>query len=118
MHPFEPFDAHRYEHRVAVRELARSPEQRFDRLAFALKAVRLLRIPNIHLAVFPSHRLTLNSGRELDAVPGTRWVMVGVPSDASARSIVTALTELMRAEDDSEGLQAAWAAAELMERAH
>lgn len=118
MYPFEPFDSHRYEDRLDVREFARSPEQRFDRLAFAIRALRLLRIPNTRVAVFPSHRLTVDSGRELGAVPGSRWAMVGIPSDASARSIVTALSEIILTEDDSAGLQAAWAAAELMGRAH
>ena len=118
MHPSDPFDPHRYEDRLAVREFARSPEQRFDRLAFALNALRLLRIPQTRVAVFPSHRLSVASGRELGAAPGSRWAMVGIPSDASARSIVSALSEIIRTEEESKGLLAAWAAAELMERAH
>lgn len=118
MSSFEPFDTHRYEHHIAVRELERSPQLRFDRLAFALKAVRLLRIPKTRVAVFPSHRLSVDSGRELGAMVGSRWVMVGIPSDASARSIVSALSEIILTEEDSKGLQAAWAAAELLERAH
>lgn len=118
MYPFEPFDSHRYEHHIAVHQLDRSPGLRFDRLAFALKAVRLLRIPKTRVAVFPSHHFTVSSGRELGALLGSSWVMVGIPSDASARSIVSALSVITLTEDDSAGLQAAWAAAELMERAH
>ena len=58
-------DPHRYEERATIRAVDRSPEQRFDRLAFALRALRLLRVPQTRVAVYPSKRLTVQSGREL-----------------------------------------------------
>jgi hypothetical protein len=116
--PFERLDSHHYEYRAHVREFERSPEQRFDRVAFAIEALRLLRIPCTRVAVFTSRRLFVESGRELGSKPGARWAMVGIPADASARSIVLALSEITRSEDDLHGLPVAWAAAELMERAH
>lgn len=118
MYPLESFDPHRYEDRATDRDFARSPELGFDRLAFAMHALRLLRMPRTRVAVFPSHRISVESGRELGAVADARWAMVGIPSDASPRSIVLALSEIARSSEDSSGLQAAWAAAEHMERAH
>ncbi|GEM_PF-2077740 len=117
MYRFERIDSHCYEHRAHERECERRPEQRFDRLAFAMKALRLLRIPRTRVAVFSSRRLVVEAGRDLGPLPDSRWAMVGIPADASARSIVLALSELTRV-DDSRRLHAAWAAAELMERAH
>jgi hypothetical protein len=116
--PFERLDSHRYEHRAQVREFERTPEQRFDRMAFAMKALRLLRIPHTRVAVFPSRRLFIESGREFGSFPDSRWAMVGIPADASARSIVLALSEITPSNDGSHRLHVVWAAAERMERAH
>jgi hypothetical protein len=116
--PFERLDSHRYEHRALIRDFERRPEQRFDRVAFAMKVLNLLRIPRTRVAVFSSRRLVVESGRELGSIPDSRWAMVGIPADASARSIVLALSDITRSDDDARGFHVAWAAAELMERAH
>jgi hypothetical protein len=87
-------------------------------LAFAIHVLRLLQMARTRVAVFSSHRLFVDSGRELGGVAGSRWAMVGIPPDASARSIVLALSEIAQCAEDARGLQAAWAAAEGMERAH
>jgi hypothetical protein len=116
--PFERLDSHCYEHRALIREFERSPEQRFDRVAFAIEALRLLRLPHTRVAVFSSRRLIIESGRELGSSPDARWAMVGIPADASARSIVLALSEITRSEHELQGLPLTWAAAELIERAH
>ncbi|HEY5955808.1 MAG TPA: hypothetical protein VIV60_04610 [Polyangiaceae bacterium] len=113
-----PIDSRRFEDRTSVRTFVRSAEQRFDRLAFAIKALGLMGIKQTRVAVFPSRRLEVEAGRELGGAPEARWAMVGIPLDASARSIVLALAELARSMDESRGLQAALAAAEHLERAH
>ena len=92
VYPLEPlFDSHRFEVHAAVRDFRRSPEQRFDRIAFAIQALGLLHFSQTRVAVFPSGRLTVESGQELGA-PEARWAMVGIPPDASAHSIVLALS--------------------------
>jgi hypothetical protein len=117
VYPLEPlFDSHRFEDRAEARDFQRSPEQRFDRLAFALKALDLLRFPQTRVAVFRSRRLTVESGRQLGGFPESRWAMVGIPSDASAQSIVLALTEIAQSSTESRGLPAALAAADLVQR--
>jgi hypothetical protein len=118
VYPLEPlFDSHRFEDRAAARDFQRSPEQRFDRITFAIRALGLLRFPRTRVAVFRSRRLTVESGRYLDGFPESRWAMVGIPSDASAQSIVLALSEIAQSNTESHGLPAALAAAELVERA-
>jgi hypothetical protein len=114
--PLERLDSHRYEHRASIRDFERSPEQRFDRVAFAVKVLGLLRIPHIRVALFASRRFVVESGRELGSNPDSRWAMVGIPADASARSIVLALSEIMRPAGEAHRLHVAWAAAEMVER--
>ncbi len=118
MRQLEPLDPHHYEYREQVREFERTPEQRFDRVAFAIRALNLLQIPRMRVAVFASRRLHVEWGRQLGSSPDARWAMVGIPSDASARSIVLALSEITRSEGDLRDLSVVWAAAELMGRAH
>jgi hypothetical protein len=55
----------RYEVPRRAEACERRPEQRFDRLAFALEAVGLLRPRQTRVAVFPSSRLVVEEGRDL-----------------------------------------------------
>jgi len=50
--------------------------------------------PNIRIAVFRSSRLQVSQGLDLARGPGARWVMLGIPTDASPESIVLALTQI------------------------
>ena len=84
----------RYEDPRRADDCERRPDQRFDRLAFALRAVGLLGPERTRVAVFTSSRLVVEEGRDLARGPGARWAMVGIPRDASAQSIVLALTRL------------------------
>ena len=111
-------DPHRYEERATSRAIDRRSGRRFDRLAFALRAVRLLQLPRTRVAVFPSNRLTVHAGREWGPVSELRWAMVGIPADATARSIVLALTEIATTETATHALTAALAAADHAERAN
>lgn len=88
------FNVYRYEERSRARDHERHPWQRFDRVAFALRALRLLIPSDTRIAVFRSNRLQVTQGLDLARGPSARWVMLGIPWDASAESIVLALTEL------------------------
>ena len=87
-------NAYRFEERSRASDYERHPWQRFDRVAFALRALRLLIPTDTRIAVFRSSRLQVTQGLDLARGPGARWVMLGIPWDASAESIVLALTEL------------------------
>ena len=102
----------RYEDPRRSEACERRPEQRFDRLAFALRAVGLLRPHETRVAVFPSSRLVVEEGRDLARGPEARWAMVGIPKDASAKSIVLALTRLERVRRAPYALEATLSAAE------
>lgn len=90
-----------YEDPVRQRPEQRAPHQHFDRLEFALEALRVLRPARTRVAVFPSRRLEVQQGRDLGRGEGARWVMMGVPEDASPESIVMALTEIGHAPGQS-----------------
>lgn len=85
---------YRYEERSRYNSYRRAPAQRFDRIAFALRTLGLLIPARTRIAVFRSSHLQVTQGRDLARGPDARWVMVGVPRDASAESIVLALTQI------------------------
>ena len=66
----------------------------FDRLAFAIRAIQLLRPEATDVAVYRSTHLHVIQGRDLTRGGAARWAIVGIPSDASARSVALALLEL------------------------
>src|SRR5690606_25801010 len=112
------FNVYRYEDRARLQETERRPDQRFDRLGFALHALDLLRPERTRIAVFTSHRLQVTQGIDLGRGPGARWVMVGIPRDASAESIVLALTKIEGLNDKPYALSITLEAAQLTERAN
>jgi hypothetical protein len=66
----------------------------FDRLAFAMRALSLLRLPRMKIAVYTSvSALRVERGREL-ADPEAGWALVGIPPGASRARIAMALAEL------------------------
>lgn len=111
-------NAYRYEERSRATVYERRPWQRFDRVAFALRALRLLIPADTRIAVFRSNRLQVVQGRDLARGPSARWVMLGVPWDASAESIVLALTELNGVGRHPYALEATFSAAESAVRGH
>ncbi len=74
--------------------------ERFDRVAFALQAIDMLRPRGVRIAVAPARRhLRVDAGRMWGAPrPTTRWAVVTVPDDASRRSIALAVASLGRLE--------------------
>ena len=69
----------------------------FDRSAFALQALELLRPRLTTVAVFEGSRLHVASGRAWGHGPGARWAMLAVPRTASRRAIALAVASLARA---------------------
>jgi hypothetical protein len=71
-----------------------SSGESFDRIAFAERALALLRPPRTTVAVCPGRtRLRVTGGRTWGK-PGERWAMVVVPPTASRRAIALAVAEL------------------------
>ena len=79
-----------------VRSLARDQRSAagFDRLAFAIRAIQLLRPQATDIAVYRSTHLQVLQGRDLSRGGEARWAIVGIPSNASAQAVALALLEL------------------------
>lgn len=84
------------------RELRReASDQRFDRIAFALRALRILKPRGLTVAVYERRsELTVERGRDWSSQHGSSWAMVGIPRDASREHIAVALAELSGRRDD------------------
>lgn len=78
------------------REIARDVgHERFDRIAFALRALEILKPPGMTVAVFQSRfALKIERGRDWGRGPDKQWAMVSIPPDATRENIVLALTDL------------------------
>ena len=69
--------------------------ERFDRAAFAERALELVRPPRMRVAIREgARRLNVASGRSWGGLPGARWAIVNVPANASRRAIATAVLDL------------------------
>jgi hypothetical protein len=78
-----------------VREIQGSDPEEFDRVGFALEAVRALSGARLTVAVYARHAgLRIDSVRDLRAGDGARWVMLGVPPRASRAQIAHALADV------------------------
>jgi len=84
--------------RLEVKEdLADSSTESFDRLAFAERAVALVRPPKTLVAVGQgARRVEVASGRRWSGEADARWAMVLVPPNASRRAIARAVLGLHR----------------------
>lgn len=72
----------------------RRDAERFDRIAFAMRALGVLR-PDATVAVYSrSLDLRVERGRDLGRGPSAEWAVVGIPPDASREHIAFALAEL------------------------
>jgi hypothetical protein len=70
-----------------------SSEERFDRIEFAMRVLRILSPPGLRIAVYERyHELTVERGRPLASGPS--WAMIGIPPHASREHIALALAEL------------------------
>jgi len=69
--------------------------ERFDRVAFALRAIEILKPRGMTVAVYQGRfELKIERGRQWAGPPDATWAMVSVPPDATREQIVLALAEL------------------------
>ena len=69
--------------------------ERFDRVAFALRAIEILKPRGMTVAVYQGRfELRIERGRQWAGPRGATWAMLSVPPDASREDIVFALAEL------------------------
>jgi hypothetical protein len=67
----------------------------FDRIAFAMRALRRLRPRRMKVAVYEAtSALQVHHGRDFQRGGGASWAMVGIPPHASREHIAYALVEL------------------------
>jgi hypothetical protein len=82
----------------------RSTEE-FDRIAFAERAIALIRPAGMTVAICEgARRVTVEAGKQWGACPGSRWAVVSIPRDASRRAIARAVLSLY----ESNGMPPAW----------
>lgn len=78
-----------------VRHYEAADPEDFDRIDFAMHALRLLRPQRLTVAVYRRHaELRVECVRDLAQGEGARWAMVGIPPRASRAQIAHALAEL------------------------
>lgn len=90
-------------------DFAESSAESFDRMAFAERAIALVRPRTMTVALCEgSRRVRVEAGKQWGAQPGARWAIVSVPANASRRAITSAVLGLL------EGSGKAWALDVLM----
>ena len=78
-----------------VEDASQSSTESFDRIAFAERALSLVRVAGTTVAICQgSRRVRVHSGRQWGAPPGDRWAILSVPANASRRAIANAILEL------------------------
>ncbi|MDB4933340.1 MAG: hypothetical protein JWP87_312 [Labilithrix sp.] len=78
-----------------VDETAQSSTESFDRIAFAERALALVRPPRTTVAICPGlRRVRVQAGRQWGGAAGERWAVLSVPMNASRRAIASAVLEL------------------------
>ena len=69
--------------------------EEFDRLEFAMQALRVLKPHRLTVAVYRGYsELRVDTVRDLRGGDGARWAMVGVPAHATRAQIAHALADL------------------------
>ena len=87
--------------RVDRREFVRADTESFDRVAFALHALRLLQPPQMTVAVFEGcFGVRAQSGWDLRNGPNAKWAMLSVAPHASRVEIALAVAGLAGRERD------------------
>ena len=73
-----------------------SDSEEFDRAAFALRALEIVRPMKTTVAICAGmSRLRVDAGRAWGRDPGERWALVSIPNTASRRAIALALSSLL-----------------------
>ncbi len=75
--------------------LVETSDERFDRIAFAERALSLLKPPRVTVALCKGiARIRVEVGREWSRAPGSRWAILSIPPRASRRAIALAVAGL------------------------
>jgi hypothetical protein len=78
-----------------IDDAAQSSSESFDRIAFAERALALVRPPGTTVAICEgARRVRVEAGRQWGAELGKRWAILSVPGNASRRAIASAILEL------------------------
>jgi hypothetical protein len=78
-----------------VRQFEALDPEEFDRIEFAMQALRRLRPRGLTVAVYRRNaELRVDCVRDLRRGEGARWAMVGIPPRASREQIAHALADL------------------------
>lgn len=78
-----------------VEDDAQRSTESFDRIAFAARALSLVRPRGTTVAIREGRRrVRVDSGRQWGGAPGARWAILSVPQDASRRAIAHAVLDL------------------------
>lgn len=81
--------------RFERREVAADDRESFDRLAFAMRALRALMPRGMTVAVFESRSsVHIDRGMDLRGGPGATWGMLAIPARASRIEIAIAVASL------------------------
>lgn len=76
-------------------EIATTSGEQFDRMDFAMRALRIVRPPRMTVAVFEARsRVYSESGRDLRRGPDATWGILAVPPHASRADIAVAVASL------------------------
>lgn len=90
--------------REVERALAEEDDEAFDRFAYAMAALDLVRPPRTRVALCTGVScVRVESGRAWGRGEGARWALLSIPARASRRAIAFAVMELVR------GCHAPWA---------
>ena len=88
-------DRDRYEIVEEQRRIDATSDEEFDRIEFAMQALRLLR-PRMTVAVYPrTNELAVEQVYDRTKNGGRWWATLGVPPDASRAHIALAVAELV-----------------------
>lgn len=78
-----------------IDEPSQSSSESFDRIAFAERALALVRPPRTTVTICPgARRVRVQAGRQWGAPLGDRWAILSVPMNASRRAIASAVLDL------------------------
>ncbi len=78
-----------------VDDASQTSTESFDRIAFAERALALVRPAGTTVAICEgSRRVRVDAGRQWGGALGQRWAILSVPTNASRRAIAGAVLEL------------------------
>jgi hypothetical protein len=91
-----------------VEDAAESSAESFDRVAFAERALELVRAPGVTVAICEgARRVGLSQGRQWGGAPGERWAILYLCPNASRNAIASAVLGLARAPHSRHGAPSA-----------